>query len=386
MATPIIKIIKNNMPRLQKPLVAFILAGFVAGCSSIPDAINPVEWFESSLALFSNVNPKGSQKKEDGTSQKQDVSVSDTSATFPKLSNISQQQIDTAIRGKGLVADVEGRKYAPAIARQGEATNVLSVAPPRPSVITSVTAPATKPKTTALANAPVTKSKTTTLALSPTTSTDSAKLNSTVSKSVPGQNDFQTRFVARLAEIRAEAAKDKELIQYSKPFLNRISMETVIVSSSGTDTNYGVLETKNLQSSNTVNNELTYISKPMTPLSDNVIRVATIRFENGSAKLSSRDRQILAKVVRLKKERGGRIRIVGHASSRTHNTDPVNHKMINFRVSAARANVVALELQRLGADRSQLQVDAVSDSSPEFLEVMPTGEAGNRRAEIYLDS
>jgi outer membrane protein OmpA-like peptidoglycan-associated protein len=60
--------------------------------------------------------------------------------------------------------------------------------------------------------------------------------------------------------------------------------------------------------------------------------------------------------------------------------------MINFRVSVARADVIAKTLIRMGADRAQLQIDAISDSSPEFLEVMPTGEAGNRRAEIYLES
>jgi flagellar motor protein MotB len=365
MATPIMKITNKIMCCLRKPLVPFIIAGVIAGCSSIPDALNPVEWFDNSLALFSSADPQVSQKTVGGTTQKQ---ADSTFATFPKLSNVDQQQINAAIRGKGLVADVEGRKYAPTIARQGEATNVLSVAPSRPSVITAV-----KPKTTVLA---VRQSD---LAALP-------KLKPTISNSVPGQNDFQNRFATRLAEIRAEAAKGSELTQYSEPILNKISMETVVVSSSGTDTNYGVLETKYMQSADTVNNKLIYLAKPMVPLSGNVVRVATIRFENGSAKLSSRDRQILAKVIRLKKERGGRIRVVGHASSRTQNMDPVNHKMINFRVSAARANVVASELQRLGADRSQLQIDVVSDSLPEFLEVMPTGEAGNRRAEIYLDS
>jgi len=370
MATPIMKITNKITCCLRKPLVPFILAGVVAGCSSIPDAINPVEWFDNSLALFSSADPQVPQKTVEGTNQKQAATVSDTLGTFPKLSNVDQQQINAAIRGKGLVADVKGRKYAPTIARQGEATNVLSVAPSRPSVITAAAA---KPKTTVLA-------------VRQSDLTASPKLKPTIPNSVPGQNDFQNRFATRLAEIRSEAAKDSELAQYSEPILNQNSMETVVVSSSGTETNYGVLETKYLQSAYTVNNKLTYLAKPMVPLSDNVVRVATIRFENGSAKLSSRDRQILAKVVRLKKERGGRIHVVGHASSRTQNTDPVNHKMINFRVSAARADVVARELQRLGADRSQLQIDAVSDSSPEFLEVMPTGEAGNRRAEIYLDS
>ena len=60
--------------------------------------------------------------------------------------------------------------------------------------------------------------------------------------------------------------------------------------------------------------------------------------------------------------------------------------MINFRVSVDRANAVARELIRLGSKKNQLSVDAVSDTAPLYYEVMPMGEAGNRRAEIYLES
>ncbi|MDE0993202.1 MAG: OmpA family protein, partial [Rhodospirillales bacterium] len=208
-------------------------------------------------------------------------------------------------------------------------------------------------------------------------------LSSTV---VLGQNNFQARFARRLAEIKAEAAKSTQFVQSRALVSNTNVIETVVVSSSGIESGFGRQATQLAQAAVQVNRQLTYVAQPMSPLSANTVRVATIRFENGSAKLSTRDRQILANVIRLKKERGGRIRVVGHASSRTRNTDPVKHKMINFRVSAARADVIAKTLVRMGADRAQLQIDAISDSSPEFLEVMPTGEAGNRRAEIYLES
>ena len=60
--------------------------------------------------------------------------------------------------------------------------------------------------------------------------------------------------------------------------------------------------------------------------------------------------------------------------------------MINLKVSTARAQAVAEELVRMGVKRMHLQIDAVSDSAPVFHEYMPSGEAGNRRAEIYLVS
>ena len=373
MATKKMSITNKNMCRFKMQVTVLMLVGVVAGCSSIPDGINPLVWFDSSLELFTSEDPKVSTKTAEKVTQKRFDAISDTLTKFPKLSNVDQQKKRSVLRDKGLAADEKGRKYAPTIARQGEATNTLSSAPIRPSEITAATVPATQPKTPELA-------------VLPPDVTNPLETKPTISKNVSGQVDFQTRFANRLSEIRAEAAKGNQLSQNIVPVLNQLSLGTVVVSSAGTESNYGVPANKYQLSANTYNSKVTYLAKPMSPLSDNVVRVATIRFNNGSAKLSSRDRLILANVIRLKNERGGRIHVVGHASSRTQNTDPVNHKMINFRVSAARADEVARELQRLGVDRSQLQVDAVSDSAPEFLEVMPTGEAGNRRAEIYLDS
>ena len=60
--------------------------------------------------------------------------------------------------------------------------------------------------------------------------------------------------------------------------------------------------------------------------------------------------------------------------------------MVNFKVSVDRADAVARELIRLGVNKEELVVDAISDAQPVYFEFMPTGEAGNRRAEIYLES
>ena len=55
-----------------------------------------------------------------------------------------------------------------------------------------------------------------------------------------------------------------------------------------------------------------------------------------------------------------------------------------MRVSMARANAVAEALIGLGVDRDILTVQAVGDSEPAYTENTPEGEAGNRRAEVYL--
>ena len=50
-----------------------------------------------------------------------------------------------------------------------------------------------------------------------------------------------------------------------------------------------------------------------------------------------------------------------------------------------RANAVANELMRKGVSASDLVIEAVGDRAPEYYESMPAGEAGNRRAEIFLE-
>ena len=87
----------------------------------------------------------------------------------------------------------------------------------------------------------------------------------------------------------------------------------------------------------------------------------------------------------MQREWRGAIRIVGHASSRTVDMDLALHNLVNFQVSLDRAQAVARELMRLGVDPRAVRVGASSDGDPVFCEVMPAGESGNRRVEIYFE-
>ena len=80
----------------------------------------------------------------------------------------------------------------------------------------------------------------------------------------------------------------------------------------------------------------------------------------------------------------GTIKVVGHASSRTPNMTVERHLEVIFQKSQARANAVAQALIRAGVPASKVIVEAVGDSQPIFYESMPKGEAGNRRAEIFV--
>lgn len=111
----------------------------------------------------------------------------------------------------------------------------------------------------------------------------------------------------------------------------------------------------------------------------------TVYFGLGSAALSRDGRRRLRRIADLYRENGGKVRVVGHASSRTRDLPIERHKMINFEISLDRATRVANELIKLGVDSDAIQTVAMSDNHPLYYEWMPSGEAGNRRTEISIE-
>ncbi len=111
---------------------------------------------------------------------------------------------------------------------------------------------------------------------------------------------------------------------------------------------------------------------------------AVIYFGHGSTGLDRNDMKVLRDVVAIQRQNNARILVIGHSSSRTGSTDAVNHRVVNLETSLQRADSVARALKRLGVPAGQVVTEARADNQPVFHEFMPTGEAGNRRAEIYL--
>lgn len=112
--------------------------------------------------------------------------------------------------------------------------------------------------------------------------------------------------------------------------------------------------------------------------------VGYVYFNNGSSQLSAADQQVLQQVVQLQRIQGGVLRIVGHASQRTGNMDALAQDQVNKRVSLERATAVAQALVGMGVQPMLVQVAAAGDGQTLYSESTPAGEAGNRRAEVYL--
>ena len=119
-------------------------------------------------------------------------------------------------------------------------------------------------------------------------------------------------------------------------------------------------------------------------MADGGRRIAVIYFRHGSSSLQGRDRNVLRDIAQIYERQGRDLRVVGHASSRTAAMDPVDHRMANFDTSLKRAQAVVDALVSMGVPRDAIQLEARGDNEPVYHEFMPTGEAGNRRAEIFL--
>ena len=114
--------------------------------------------------------------------------------------------------------------------------------------------------------------------------------------------------------------------------------------------------------------------------------VGLVYFGAGSTQLGGSDRQVLHQIAALQQAYGGVIRIVGHASSRTDNMPMDEHQKTNADIAEARAKSVAQQLVHYGVRPLFVQIAGASDTQPLYPEIMPAGEAANRRAEIYLSS
>ncbi len=114
--------------------------------------------------------------------------------------------------------------------------------------------------------------------------------------------------------------------------------------------------------------------------------VASVKFAHGSAALSAAARKTITRLAAAYKERGGTVRVVGHASQQTKDLPILKHNLVNFRLSADRAQAVAKHLIDHGVPPEAIVLEARGAGDPLYYEWMPEGEAQNRRADIYFES
>lgn len=322
----------------------------LAGCSAVPDAVNPVEWYKGAAGWFDSEDE--AEPPAEAAVVTEPAPAADES--FPNLASVPEppvQTYDPAQRqdiAEGLVADREHASYVDMTLRGAGTTNLPATSAaemiyPTPGVETAYQARLAE-------SAPGTTAGPASSALSPSASPTLTAEAQIEPPPPPAPAAPEPALPTLTAAAQIEPPPAPESVASAEDAGGAGAQETAAV----------------------------YPSAPQVP-------ARTIYFAHGSTSLPAKGRELLREVAAWQREKGGAIRVVGHSSSRTGDMDPVRHKLTNFKVSLDRANAVAQELIRLGVPPNKLIVSAKSDAAPIYFEIMPLGEAGNRRVEIYLD-
>ena len=352
---------QNNKFGLGGPLgraAAVMVFSFALGaCSSVPDWANPVQWYKGTAEWISGEDEQTIAARRAARSP--EYAPPDADKPFPSLSTVPARPQGIANRDQrrrqvesGLIADRDRARHAALGPGDDPKPSPRSVpgAPARPVLAA--------PKTAAVAPKIV-----------------AAAPKIAAAAPVTGNPSFQRAIAQQLA---AGAA--------TRRTLGPIRRNTTAMPPSPR----GTVTLIPPRASVPRGGQLRMATPPRPvagPIGPTVrsVPVGTIYFANGSAKVPGKYIKTLRAIVTMQKQRGGTLRVIGHASSRTRDTKPLGHQLANFRISLARAKAVARLLERHGTPPGSVALSGVADNQPVYHEFMPLGEAGNRRAEIYLD-
>ncbi len=362
------KIVGINWCSQKIFFTVILVSALLSGCSFIPDSLNPVKWYSSSGDVDYS---KSNSSKNDQENSK----LSSQKSVFPKLSsvpkrpkNLDKRERDTI--KEGLVKDnVEVPKYSDEVFPRQDSDNIEKNNMPGNQNNLSKNEFNNVKSSNSIR---IKRNETNDQSIDSDTKSPNAPEPSsqiiTKPKKSKLQNNFKLGNMGRIPSYNPSAPRVEPV-----PRLPLVQNNSIMIISGN-----GVNELGNY----TLNS---WSPRLIREGRRGSIQVATILFANGSSKIKPRDRRILRQVIDQFRKVGGKLRIIGHASRRTKTNDPVRHKMSNFWVSTSRAEKIANELIRMGVNSNNLLINAVSDREPRYHEYMPSGEAGNRRAEIFID-
>jgi len=117
--------------------------------------------------------------------------------------------------------------------------------------------------------------------------------------------------------------------------------------------------------------------------------VQQVYFAHGSASISRIDHKNLHELAQSLVHNASdyKLDVVGHASKRVNGVrDPIERRMINFKIAQRRANAVANELLQAGVTPGWIVASSAGDGEPNPHRAGKSQEAADRRAEVFLST
>lgn len=333
------------------------LLAFLSACSSVPDAVNPVEWYKGTRDFIAGKD--------------EPVPASPTaSAKDAKPVATAENRKDTP---KGLVADSGNAQYAEPIRREVTPTRPLARKAPAANTQVAAAAPAAAVQSAPLPPAqgasrpaagradqgpdgPVAMNM---------TPPPPADVPETVP--VPGQpRRLQQHFQQRLAESAQQVVRPGMV---EMPQLAHASY-------GGEEAPIHLVPPGSSQKAKARSGGGKGLAAPAPePMPAASFQVASVQFASGS-KLDRADIAAIGEVVRLYKQTKGVVRVIGYAPAPGFaRFDAVSQVMGGLDASQDRAEAVARELNRRGVPASKIMVAADPGYS----------QSGQEGAQVFLD-
>jgi len=329
----------------------------LAGCSHVPDAVNPAAWYRSATGQNSaeDANQRNAQNLEAGSNE-----------PYPNLAtvpNVPSGATSTVARAKlvdSLVADRTNAKYNNEQLEAGR--HLASIAPPPAPVKlgapgASATAAVNAP---ASANAPAPSPPPAANARGREAPPLESTLTSPTIPSVPkGEAPPPPPAPAKVASTPPPAAPSVAPAAPSAPPPAAPQL-TPPPPAAPAGVRGGGQPSLAMRTPATAPN----------PIS---VSVGDVAFAAGSSDLVETQRSALAEIAGLHKQTGGQVRIVGHAEP-GRSSDAIRQRIAGLDLALDRANAVAQALARLGIPARDIRVEAA-----------PATAAEQPRAEVFME-
>ncbi|NQW11105.1 MAG: OmpA family protein [Alphaproteobacteria bacterium] len=379
--------------RIAALAAAVALLG-LAGCSSIPDALNPVEWYEGAT---STVGGWFSDDDEDTSSTDGDNAYPNL-ATVPDRPTPSTTEAERKDLTSGLIADRANARYAEDPKRpspsqpaaQGDAASSATAASAAvtSAAVASAAAPSVAAPSAAVASPPPA------VAQAPS---DGRRSSLWPNRPIPDGGSARNVTSAKVGDhpprspepkVRAEAVQRPAPPPPPPASTAQVAAAPPPPAPATTrfdSANQGAAATPApSDQSGSVITDGPSLAQYERNLSGEVYLAGTVYFNHSSAALTGAERQMIAEIARAALDSNAMVKVVGHASARTAEMNLADHEFANFSISLSRSEAVARALVDGGLPVERIMIEALSDNQPLYYESMPSGEAGNRRAEILL--
>jgi flagellar motor protein MotB len=374
----------------------------LAGCSSVPDALNPVEWYEATTDTV------GGWFSDDDDEHPSLSDAPTPRGDFPNLSSVPERPTPsttaeerTALQ-QSLTADRDNARYSdttspaapvqpraaasPAVSQPQPApasapqTTIATPPPPPPQVATTGTG-ASGGQSTLWPRRPVPERRSATpLTTGRVAGSSSVAPSTTRATNVPSVTSEPRPAASTAASTRVPSTQFDSAGAGRQPQQRAAAPSAPAPAAAPSSQSAAPAET----SSAVIVDDAQLQQFQQIGFSGPAYLVGTINFSHGSAGLSGAERELVGQIAAAANETDAFVRVVGHASARTAEMSLSQHELVNFEISLARAQAVAAALVQAGLPDQRVLVEAMSASQPLYFESMPSGEAGNRRVEILF--